>query len=211
MFNTILNFLKDFLITLPAVVIAITVHEFSHGLAAYRMGDPTAKYAGRLTLNPLKHLDIIGVLCLLIFKFGWAHPVPVNMYNFKNPKKGMALCAAAGPAANIVTGFIALLILKLLLLIPGLAAVPMLYQMLLYIVIININLAVFNLVPCPPLDGSKMLGAVLSDSAYSQLMRFERYGMFVLILLLYTNILSRPLSIVTSGIYNGMLFLLSWF
>ena len=173
-----------------SALIALTVHEYSHGYAAYRMGDPTAKSLGRLTLNPLKHLDPIGALCMIFFRFGWAKPVPINPRYFKNPKKGFAIVALSGPVANLVLSFFSAgLYLLFLALLTGVAFESMLWlniakNWLLFLYVfhsLNLGLAIFNLIPIPPLDGSRLLSLVLPPKKYFGLMRYERYIYFILL------------------------------
>lgn len=173
-----------------AVLITLTVHEYAHALAAYKMGDPTARNMGRLTLNPIKHLDPIGALCLLIFHFGWAKPVPINARNFKNPRRGFAISALAGPVINLIIAFLsALIYLVLLRTLSGIyyptvfllnvAQNSILFFFLLHV--INLGIAVFNLIPIPPLDGSRILGLLLPPKHYFAIMRHERTIYYVLI------------------------------
>jgi len=170
------------LIAIPALL-CITIHELAHGFVAYKLGDNTAKMMGRLTFNPIKHIDIIGLLMILIIGFGWAKPVPVDMRNFKNPKFGMAITSFAGPLSNIILALIVLFVYRLL---PfpvhslGMTIVSR-------TVVLSTALAVFNMLPIPPLDGSKILFSVLSDRLYLKLMRYERYGMIVLMLLMISG------------------------
>ncbi len=174
---------------IPAAFLTIVLHEIAHGFVAYLFGDRTAKNAGRLTLNPVKHIDIWGLLAMIIFGFGWAKPVPVNAYYFKNRKLGMAITALAGPASNLLLAFAALLVLKGLTLITissywvyevlvGLATFVQIFA------ILNVGLAVFNLIPIPPLDGSKILNTLLPERIYFKIMQFEQYGFLVLLILL---------------------------
>ncbi len=189
------SYLLGILSGLIPSLICITLHELSHGLAAYALGDRTAKRAGRLTLNPLRHLDPMGMLMMLVFHFGWAKPVPVNMYNFKNPKRGMAITALAGPASNVV-------ITVLFLLLYGALYVPLgrsawgvyVLDMLELTAVMSMGLAVFNMLPVPPLDGSKVLFALLDQNSYRALMRYERYGGIALMALAWTGVLGKPLS-----------------
>ena len=184
-------------VLVAASLLCITFHETCHGLAAYRLGDDTAKRAGRLTLNPLRHVDLPGLVMMAIFRFGWAKPVPVDMRNFRHPKRDMALTALAGPVSNVVLAYAAAVLLGFVVFLSdrfgsnGFFAV--LAQFLIYVEIISAGLAVFNVFPVPPLDGSKVLFALLSDRAYLKLMRYERYGMVLLMILLVTGLIDAPL------------------
>ena len=181
---------------------------------AYRLGDNTAKRAGRLTLNPIRHIDPMGLLMMVVFRFGWAKPVPVDMRNFKNPKRGMALTALAGPVSNLLLAAVALLLYGLLF-IPlrrmG-GAGEFIGQFLTITAYLSTALAVFNILPIPPLDGSKVLGAALSDRAYWSLMRFERYGMIALvaILLLVNNLNLNPLGVAAGWVYDRLFLFAQW-
>lgn len=187
-------------------LLCITLHELAHGLIAYRLGDDTAKRAGRLTLNPLKHLDPMGLLMMLVFRFGWAKPVPVNMMKFKDPKRGMAITALAGPVCNLlITAVFLFLYGALLRPLYGSSVGQGVLEMLELTAYISLGLCLFNLIPVPPLDGSKVLFSLLSDSAYWKLMRYERYGSIALILLVWSGVLGRPLSRLIQGVY-GLLF-----
>ena len=173
---------------------------------AYRLGDDTAKRAGRLTLNPLKHIDRMGLLMMVLFHFGWAKPVPVNMYKFRDPKKGMAITALAGPVSNFLLAVLFMVLYGACYLSFSQNTVgSYLLQMLLLGATISTGLAVFNLIPIPPLDGSKVLLAVLSDETYAGLMRYERYGMLLMVVLVASGILGKPLSAAVSAIYHGVL------
>ena len=168
---------------LPALICS-TLHECAHGMTAYMLGDDTAKRAGRLSLNPIKHIDVLGLVMLVVFRFGWAKPVPVNMNNFRNPKQGMALTAAAGPLANLVISIIALFIY-------GLLFIPLgryewgwyLLETVYVTAYLSLTLALFNIIPIPPLDGSKVLYSAVSERSYRRLMYYERYGMIALLIL----------------------------
>ena len=197
--------LTDALINVIPAVICITLHELSHGLVALKLGDPTARNAGRLTLNPLKHIDLFGLICLAVFRFGWAKPVPVDMRNFKNPRRGMGLTALAGPAANMVVAAVFLALWGFLT--PALYAGKVgsvVLRILQSTAVLSIGLAVFNLLPIPPLDGSKVVFSLFSERLYRQLMRYERYGMILLIVLLATGILSAPMNRGVSFIWNHL-------
>ena len=172
------------LLSVIPALICITLHECAHGLAAYRLGDDTARRAGRLTLNPIKHIDIVGLIMLVVFRFGWAKPVPVNMRNFKNPKQGMALTAAAGPLANLLIAIAALFIYGLLYYpLYGSVAGGYVLQTVFTTAYLSLTLAIFNIIPIPPLDGSKVLYSFIPESSYRKLMYYERYGMIVLLVL----------------------------
>ena len=173
-----------------AVLITLTVHEYAHAYAAYKMGDPTARNLGRLTLNPIKHLDPLGALCMLIFHFGWAKPVPINPRNFKNPRRGFALSAIAGPAVNLIISFFSAFVYLLLFsflskivfttkLWLSFAENIILFFYLMHV--INLGLAIFNLLPVPPLDGSRILGLILPPKQYFAVMRHERTIYFILL------------------------------
>ena len=192
-------------------LLCITLHELSHGLVAYRLGDDTAKRAGRLTLNPLKHLDPIGLLMMLTVRFGWAKPVPVNMYRFKNPKRGMAITALAGPASNVVITLVFLLLYGTLF--PFLrrsAAGDWVLDMLQLTAYMSLGLAIFNMLPIPPLDGSKVLFSVMDERSYRGLMRYERYGGLALMALSWSGVLSRPLSAAIQWAFRQLLPIAWW-
>ena len=207
MFNNII----PYILSLPIVLLALSVHEASHGLMAYKLGDPTAHNFGRLTINPLKHLDPLGFLCMVFFHFGWAKPVPVNSRHFKKPRRDMALTAAAGPVSNILLSvvFAGLLRIQLLLversftgdlssvlriILEGPGEVSSSFKIMavltyvLYIgVVLNISLAVFNLIPIPPFDGSRIAYTFLPVNLYFKVMRYERIIMMVILVLLWTT------------------------
>ncbi|MBO4854544.1 MAG: site-2 protease family protein [Oscillospiraceae bacterium] len=164
---------------LTAVLLCLTVHETCHGLAAYALGDPTAKRQHRLSLNPLRHIDWFGFAMMLVAGFGWAKPVPVNPHYFKKPKQGMAVTALAGPVSNL---FLAVLLLIAARLAANAAPLWLLY-FLLETSLLSVGLGLFNMLPIPPLDGSKVLFSLLPDRQYRWLMQYERYG-FVLLLAL---------------------------
>ena len=187
--------LQDILIRVVPALLCITLHELAHGFTAYAMGDDTAKNAGRLTLNPIKHLDPMGLLMMVLFRFGYAKPVPVNMMKFRNPKRGMAVTALAGPGSNV-------LIAAVFLFFYGLFYLPLsrgnaggiVLEMIGTTATLSLAMAVFNLLPIPPLDGSKVLFSLLSDEGYLRLMRIERYGFLILAALLFTGVIDGPLS-----------------
>ena len=200
------SYLTNILLSVVPALICITFHEVSHGYVAYRLGDTTAKDAGRLTLNPLKHLDVLGLLMMVVFRFGWAKPVPVNMYRFKNPKKGMALTALAGPACNFLLARVFLFLYGLLFypLHTGGAVAETILQLIYTTAYLSLSLAVFNLIPIPPLDGSKVLFSLIPDESYFKLMRYERYGMILLLVLVSTKVLGGPLSAATSWLFDKL-------
>lgn len=192
-------------VLIAASLLCITFHETCHGLAAYRLGDPTAKRAGRLTLNPLRHVDVSGLLMMALFRFGWAKPVPVDMRNFRHPKRDMALTALAGPLSNVLLAYLAVLfygIFSYWYWFSGSMAVYVCAVFFYYVEIISAGLAVFNVFPIPPLDGSKVLFAFLPERAYDRLMRYERYGMLLLMLLLLTGTLDTPLEWMRGGLLD---------
>ena len=191
-----------------AALFSITVHESAHGLIAYRLGDPTAKNAGRITLNPLRHVDLLGLVMLAVAHVGWAKPVPVDMRYFKNPKRGMALTALAGPVSNLLFAFLAMCgFYWCIRLDPG-ALDGYLALFLENLVLVNCGLALFNVIPIPPLDGSKVLLAFLPQQMYQRWMRYERYGMLVLIVLVYfgtmDGILARGLDLILQWLWQSV-------
>ncbi|MDO5311181.1 MAG: site-2 protease family protein [Clostridia bacterium] len=201
------------LITAFCVLLSLSTHELSHGLAAYAVGDNTAKYSGRLSLNPFAHLDPFGALCLFLFGFGWAKPVPVNPWNFKNKKGGMIFTSLAGPLSNFILAFIAMIfniILKsaLMKMATGnslgalFTIASVFYSITDCLVIINLGLGIFNLIPIPPLDGSKVLTAILPQNLYFKLMDYERYGFIILLILINLPGFNSFLSFCRSGVMS---------
>lgn len=202
--------LMDMLMRVLPALICITLHELAHGYAACRLGDPTAKRAGRLTLNPIRHIDPMGLLSMVVFRFGWAKPVPVNMYYFQNPKRGMAITALAGPGCNVLLALLFLFLYGLGFPLFAMGELSFITELCYITAYLSLSLAVFNLLPVPPLDGSKVLFSLLSDENYRKLMRYERYGMFLLLLLLWSDILARPLSLVTEWLFDRLFFAAEW-
>ena len=219
------NFIP-YLLSLPIVLLALSVHETAHGYMAYKLGDPTAHSFGRLTLNPLKHINPWGFLCMLIFHFGWANPVPINSRYFKKPRRDMALTAAAGPVSNILLSifFAALLRIEIFFVesyfkadltsvwgmliqgtsgdvTPAFKLLAVLAYMLYMGVVLNISLAVFNLIPIPPFDGSRIFYTFLPVNLYFKVMRYEKYIMIAILVLLWaTPFLSGLISSATGGL-----------
>ena len=192
--------LTQILLRVPALILAFTIHEISHGLMAYLLGDSTAKRDGRLSLNPIKHIDPLGLVFILIVGFGWAKPVMVNPYNLNNPKVDMALIAAAGPISNFILAFIGMMILYPLAMFTDVSAY-VIYAMTQF-TWINIVLGIFNMLPIPPLDGSKVIAGALPDSIYNNLPPVGRYGMIVLLVLMITGITGRILSPLVRGAFE---------
>jgi Zn-dependent protease len=184
--------LAEILLSIPAVLWAITFHEFCHGYVAYLLGDPTPKLSGRLSLNPLHHLDPVGAIMLLIFRFGWAKPVPVDARYFKNPSRDMVLVSLAGSMGNFLTAFVVGLMVRLM---PGFSLSNFaLRELMLLMIFINLGLGVFNLFPIPPLDGSKILYLLMPTRWLNSYFWLERYGVLVILVLVMTGILPRIMS-----------------
>lgn len=200
---TMSYFIVSLLSALAVIFLTMPIHEFAHAYAATRLGDPTPRYMGRLSVNPFHHIDYFGALCIILFGFGWAKPVQVNPRNFDSPKKGMALTAFAGPASNLVLAFICSFVSAPLEKIAYSLQSEFIFYLSLffyYIAVINVSLAVFNLIPVPPLDGSRLLGVILPDRIYYKIMRYEQYLYYAVLLLIITGVLDRPLSYLNSSI-----------
>lgn len=213
------NFKEAFvmlLIEIPVILMALVLHEMAHAFVADKLGDPTGRMTGRLNLNPKNHLDPIGTICMLLFGFGWAKPVLVDTRNFKHPKRDMALTAFAGPITNVILSFIGGLIFCLIVKFTngnlglsvnaGVASnlIEVLTNLFYLMFYLNIYLAIFNLIPVPPLDGSRLLYSFLPDRAYFGVMKYERIISFVIMILLFTGILSGPLSTVVNFVADGI-------
>lgn len=199
-----LTSLGDVALRVAAVFLCLTVHETCHGLAAWVLGDPTAKSMHRLSLNPLRHIDWLGLVMMFAAGFGWAKPVPVNPRYFKRPKQGMALTALAGPVSNFLLALVAMLLSSLIYrLQPSGSGWVIVFDFLLYeLAPLSIGLGLFNLLPIPPLDGSKVLAAFLPDTAYITLMRYERYGMIILLALSWFGLTGNLIGNAIMGVYE---------
>lgn len=192
---------------LVIVFLILPLHEWAHGFVAHKLGDDTAKRQGRLIFNPIASIDPIGALFILLFGFGWAKPVPVNPNNFKNRRVGMALTALAGPVANLLAGLIGALIFAGVVVATDGMGPSWLYYCFNYFVSINVSLAVFNLLPLPPLDGSKIVGAFLSPKMEMQYYKYQRLVIPVVFVLLVSGILRTPLYLAQDACYDGIMWL----
>ena len=206
--------IAELLLTALCVFLSLSIHEFAHGYAAYKRGDDTAKNMGRLNISPMSHLDPIGAICLFFFGFGWAKPVPVNPRNFESGKykSGMVITSLAGPLSNIILAFVSYFLFGVVSLYLGdLLGTSLVGERVFYVLIIllrtlvlmNISLAIFNLLPIPPLDGSKILNAVLPARIYFKIMQYERYGLIILIILINTPIFNSLLSLFSNWLLIG--------
>ena len=207
-FDDLAGFALGLLIKIPPLLLAVTVHELAHGLVADRLGDPTARLQGRLTLNPIPHIDPLGALAFIIAGFGWAKPVPVNAYNLRHPVRDMALVAAAGPVSNFVLAFAGLLAFRLL---PPIEAMPFLLvpikQMIRFVFLFNVGLGVFNLIPLPPLDGGHFLPYFLPRASWGAVHKLEQYGPIILIVAVMsgaTSYVVRPAMAVVAALLSSL-------
>ncbi len=214
--------LVSLLVSVPIVLFSLSFHEFAHAWAADKLGDSTARWHGRLTLNPFRHLDLVGTLSMIAFGIGWAKPVPVDVRNFRNPKKGMALTGLAGPVSNLILSFAGILCYRILNAVTKLGGylshgnyIGNIYGILdvvaLFLIIfsqMNAYLAVFNLIPVPPFDGSRIFYFLLPDKWYFSVMRYERVIMIVMLVLLATGILTPVISAVSDGVLSAFDFVI---
>lgn len=201
----------ELLITIPAVLLALTFHEAAHGFVAYKLGDTTARDCGRLTLNPFRHIDPLGLLCMVLLRFGWAKPVPVDPRRFRHPRRDMALVAVAGPLINVLLSFVGVLFYYLLALyFPTSAFADAMGSFFVVTAVLSAGFAVFNLIPLPPLDGSRILGMLLPPKWAYYLMRYERYVQLALVLLLITGVLSAPLAAARGFLLGGIESVVRW-
>ena len=194
------------LINIPIALLALSVHEAAHGYVSSKLGDPTAKNLGRLTINPIKHLDPIGFICMVLFGIGWANPVPINTRHFKKPRRDMALSAAAGPVSNLLLAVVFALLLKGFLLLPDAiyASLGIFAQIIIMFLIqaisLNVFFAIFNLLPVPPFDGSRILYVFLPPKYYFGVMKYERYICIGFMLLLFLGVLDPILNLLSSSV-----------
>lgn len=208
--HSMIEILAGVFASLFVVFCTLPFHEYAHALVATKLGDQTARLSGRLSLNPMRHIDPLGALMIVLVGFGYAKPVPVNPRNFKNPKVGMALTALAGPCANLLMATVFLLLKNIILLFPTSNPIVLaLAYFFIFAASINIGLAVFNLLPIPPLDGSRILQLIIPSKYYFKFLQYERYVVIVVFVLLLTGILSRPLGYLQTLLYNGLNFLVS--
>ncbi|HJD21707.1 MAG TPA: site-2 protease family protein [Candidatus Gemmiger faecigallinarum] len=194
-----------YLLRALVMLIVIPFHEAAHALVSWLLGDPTAKNAGRLSLNPLRHFDPMGALCMIVAGVGWAKPVSIRPDRFRNPKVGMAVSAAAGPLANFLLAYLSMVVYKLLPILFGWYSVPeLLSSFFLYMITMNISLGVFNLLPVPPFDGSRIALLFLPQKYYFKAMQYERYIMIAVLLLAVFGVLSGPLSLAENAVIGWL-------
>ena len=210
MFDNINPEFLDMLYRVPVLLLSFMTHELFHAFAAYQCGDMTAKQAGRISFNPLRHIDPIGAIMLITVRFGWAKPVPINPNNFRNKKSGIIITSLAGPLSNVLLSMIFYVIWGVylgkayrLIAVPGITVHTVIYNVLVQFVMVNLSLAAFNLIPIPPLDGSKVLFSFLPERIlYNYVFKYERYGMFLLIALSYTSVLGKIINPIAMFLYS---------
>ncbi len=205
--------ITDIIIHGLVLLTAFPIHECAHALTAHWLGDDTAKNQGRISLNPFKHLDLLGAVFMLIAGFGWAKPVPINPNNFKNRKVGMALSSLAGPFSNLLLSYISIIVYKILAyvnLLQNNSVIDALSTVFLYSVFLNVGLAVFNLLPVPPLDGSRIFNLVLPERIYFKVMRYENVIFGILFIAIWLGFLEKPLGFLQQGAVNIMDTLTGW-
>ncbi len=179
---------RDLLLSIPAILFGLTVHEYAHAYVANKLGDPTAKFFGRLTFNPLKHLDPIGLFSAFLFRIGWAKPVPIDPANFRNPKRDTLFVSLAGPLSNLLVAFLSGILARII------SSPPFFFQLLSFFLFYNLIFAFFNLIPIPPLDGSKILSYILPIKLRFLYMELERYGFFLLLgIIVIGNLIGFPI------------------
>ena len=200
------------LASLVIIFLVMPLHEYAHGFIAYKLGDRTAKNSGRLSINPMQHIDPLGAFSILLFGFGWAKPVPIDPRNFKNPKVGTAITALAGPLSNIIAALVGGLLFNLIYVFSGSMQTNVLNIIALflyYYIVINISLAVFNLIPIPPLDGSRILSAFLPDKFIYSYYKYQKYLMIAFIALIFLGFFSGPLMFFNNAVYRWIMWLTS--
>lgn len=204
--------LDTLIYVVPAIIITVTLHELAHGWVSYKFGDPTPKLDGRLSLNPLHHLDPIGTVALLLVGFGWAKPVHIDPRYYKDAKTGIVWTAFAGPLMNFIIAFVAIFLFNLLLKVPvSIFSSEIMTRIFIYLIylmqytaLISLGQAIFNLIPLPPLDGSKILYGVLPDSVYFNIMKYENWLSLILFLVLFSGVLNGPLVSIRTIVFDGM-------